>query len=157
MVVWIYGQPCSGKTTMAEKIYTHLFFNAIYQTHILDGDELRKLFKNNSYDRNGRIANINRAIDIATYENSLKYNVVASFVTPYKEMRSYLKEMLPNAFIVYLEYDASENRGREQNHVKDFDIPSENEFDLKINTSLVSEEETYNLIKKLLRDGKKLG
>jgi cytidylate kinase len=65
--------------------------------------------------------------------------------------------MLPNAFIVYLEYDASENRGREQNHVKDFDIPSENEYDLKINTSLVSEEETYNLIKKLLRDGKKMG
>ena len=139
---------------MAEKVYTHLFFNAIYQTHILDGDELRKLFKNNSYDRSGRIANISRAIDIATYENSLKYNVVASFVTPYKEMRSYLKEMLPKAFIIYLEYDASENRGREKNHVTDFDIPNEDEYDLKINTSQLNEEETYNLIIKLLKNGK---
>ena len=154
MVVWIYGQPCSGKTTMAEKVYTHLFFNAIYQTQLLDGDELRKLFKNNSYDRSGRIANISRAIDIATYENSLKYNVVASFVTPYKEMRSYLKEMLPKCFVIYLEYDASENRGREQNHVSDFDIPSEDEYDLKINTSQLNEEETYNLIIKLLKNGK---
>ena len=67
MVVWIYGQPCSGKTTMAEKVYTHLFFNAIYQTQLLDGDELRKLFKNNSYDRSGRIANISRAIDNRKY------------------------------------------------------------------------------------------
>ena len=148
MVIWIYGQPCSGKTTLAELTFIHNLGHAIYQTMNLDGDELRKLYKNNSYDRSGRIANITRAIDIAKFLDSEKYNVVASFVTPYKEMRDYLKELIPNnSLLVYLEYSSAENRGREQNHVQDFDIPTEQEYDLKLNTSELTIEECMNQIK----------
>jgi adenylylsulfate kinase-like enzyme len=151
MVIWIYGQPCSGKTTLAELTFIHNLNNAIYQTMNLDGDELRKLYKNTSYDRNGRIANITRAIDIAKFLDNEKYNVVASFVTPYKEMREYLKELIPNnSLLVYLEYSASENRGREQNHVADFDIPTEQEYDLKLNTSELTIEQAMDYIREAI-------
>ena len=134
MIVVLFGQPHSGKSTIAK---------VLENTFNIDGDKLRELFANKDYSREGRIKNLNRASDIAHFMNSMGVNIVLSLVYPYKEARDYLNSLTTDVKWVYLTYDGE--RGREGFHAKDFEIPSPEEA-LHINTSLYSIEETLNQI-----------
>ena len=109
----------------------------------IDGDKLRELFSNKDYSREGRIKNLNRASDIAVFINSIEANVILSLVYPYKEAREYLNELNQDVIWVYLTYN--EERGREANHVKDFEAPDQENV-LHLDTTELSEEETLNKI-----------
>ena len=135
MIVVLFGQPHSGKTTLAKQFSS--FKN-------IDGDELRELFANKDYSREGRIKNLNRASDIAHYLHKHGDNVVLSLVYPYKEARDYLRNLEPETKFVYLYYN--EQRGREQFHVKDFEIDLIQEEVWTLNTSMLSEEECVKQI-----------
>lgn len=128
MIIVLFGQPHSGKSTLAKQLN--------YKN--IDGDELRELFTNKDYSREGRIKNLNRASDIAHYLNSNGENVTLSLVYPYKEARDYLNSLTKDVIWIYLYYD--EERGRENFHVKDFDIPI-TENVLSLNTSYSSIKE----------------
>jgi broad-specificity NMP kinase len=134
MIVVLFGQPHSGKTTIAKEL--GIAFN-------IDGDKLRELFANKDYSREGRIKNLNRASDIAHYINSMHLDVTLSLVYPYKEARDYLNSLTDDVKWIYLTYDG--DRGREKFHVMDFDIPVDENV-LSINTSTTSLEETISLI-----------
>ena len=82
MIIVIFGQPASGKTTLAKKLMAEGF-------HHIDGDDLRDMFNNKDYSREGRIKNLNRASDIAKYLSYKGSNVVLSLVYPYEEARKY--------------------------------------------------------------------
>ena len=43
-IVWFTGLPCSGKTTLANKLQSYLFENNFLAV-VLDGDQIRKKFK----------------------------------------------------------------------------------------------------------------
>lgn len=118
MILVLFGQPHSGKSTIADEIIkrTSNYVN-------IDGDKLRELFVNKDYSKEGRIKNLNRASDIAHFLNSTGKNVVLSLVYPYKETRDYLNSLTDDVCWVYLTYTGE--RGRESYHVKDFDVPSE--------------------------------
>jgi len=135
MILVLFGQPNSGKTTLAKQFLS--FRN-------IDGDELRELFANKDYSREGRIRNLNRASDIAHYLHRHGNNIVLSLVYPYKECRDYLRSLEPEAKFVYLYYN--EQRGREQFHVKDFEIDLIQEEVWTLNTSMLSEEECIKQI-----------
>ena len=141
MVIVLFGQPCSGKTTLA---------NQIQADYYIDGDHLRNMFKNKDYSRQGRISNLNRASDIATYLHYNGNKVVLSLVYPYKEARDYLNSLVNDVFWVYLTYEGE--RGREANHVTDFDLPHYDDLNVMISTSATSEEESLDLIKKLINE-----
>lgn len=124
MIVVLFGQPHSGKTTLGRLLKQFLQLekhNWRTDVHHIDGDELRKLYDNTNYSREGRIANLNRASDIAAYLDSKGMDVVMSLVYPYLEARTYLNELVPNVKWIYLTYDGE--RGREKFHVTDFDYP----------------------------------
>jgi adenylylsulfate kinase-like enzyme len=133
MIIVLFGQPHSGKSTLAAKL----------DFHNIDGDNLRELFSNKDYSREGRIKNLNRASDIAHYINSVEDSVVLSLVYPYKEARDYLNSLTNDVLWVYLTY--SGERGRENFHVKDFDAPDEEDV-LCLDTSKLSIEECVNAI-----------
>jgi len=137
MIIVLYGQPHSGKTTLAYKLQENLFLNGQMTPPVIDGDEIREIFKNKDYSREGRIKNLNRISDIATYLQS-KYNlVIISAVYPIKEAREYLDSISNNVIWVHLEYN--EIRGREANHVKDFDVTkSDKNANIKLNTTLLN-------------------
>jgi len=105
MIIALFGQPHSGKSTIANQFPDHVN---------IDGDQLRKIFANKDYSREGRIKNLNRASDIAHYLNSIGKSVTLSLVYPYKEAREYLNSLTPDVRWVYLHYDGE--RGREGFH-----------------------------------------
>jgi adenylylsulfate kinase-like enzyme len=133
MIIVLFGQPHSGKSTLAAEL----------DAHNIDGDKLRELFSNKDYSREGRIKNLNRASDIAHYINSAGDSVVLSLVYPYKEARDYLNSLTSDVLWVYLTY--SGERGRENFHVKDFDTPDEEDV-LSLDTSKLSIEECVTAI-----------
>jgi gluconate kinase len=137
MIIVLFGQPGCGKSTLAQKLRDD-------QTWSIDGDELRALFKNTSYNRKGRLQNLNRASDIAHYMSSLGSDIVLSFVYPYKEARDYLNKLNTNVKWVYLTYEGE--RGRENFHVKDFEVPT-GERILHLDTSKLSITESVEAIK----------
>lgn len=133
MIIVLFGQPHSGKSTLAKELIGHN----------IDGDRLRELFKNTNYSREGRIQNLNRASDIAHYLNTSDTNVILSLVYPYTEARQYLNSLTDDIVWVYLTYEGE--RGRENFHVKDFESPI-NERILHIDTSKLTIEESINKI-----------
>lgn len=132
MIIVLFGQPHSGKTTLGELVRQFAQLKKHTEVHHLDGDALRKLYDNTDYSKEGRITNLNRASDIAAYLDSKGLDVVMSLVYPYIEARTYLNTLVPNVKWVYLTYDGE--RGREKFHVKDFDYPIGEDV-ITINTS----------------------
>ena len=143
MILVIFGQPASGKTTLAKKFIAEGF-------HHIDGDELRETFKNSDYSREGRIKNLNRASDIAHYLDKVKNsNVILSLVYPYEEARQYFIKLNRGVKWIYLIYQ--EDRGRDEFKVADFELPHMDDVDLILNTSVDSVEVCTDKIKNVCR------
>lgn len=145
MIIWIFGQPCSGKTTLG-----HLLIDNLKEQGkdpvLIDGDEFRKVFDDKNFGKEARIQNVQRAITVAKFLISKGHVVVCSFVTPYKSMRYDIKNTFEDAKFVYLTYEGE--RGRENYHVSDFEVPQRSEEDfLSLNTSKRSEQDCLSLIK----------
>lgn len=138
MIIVLFGQPHSGKSTIANEILkkTTTFVN-------IDGDKLRELFVNKDYSKEGRIKNLNRASDIAHYLNATGTSVILSLVYPYKETRNYLRSLTDDVCWVHLTYKGE--RGRENFHVKDFDHPVDEDI-LHLDTSSLSLDSCLQII-----------
>ena len=145
MIIVLFGQPHSGKSTIANEIIkqTSTFVN-------IDGDKLRELFANKDYSREGRIRNLNRASDIAHYLHSHGDNITLSLVYPYKEARDYLNSLTEDVVWVFLHYTGE--RGREQFHVKDFELNLLKENVLSLNTSELSVDQCVDQINKYVNN-----
>jgi adenylylsulfate kinase len=132
MIILIFGQPASGKTTLSEELADR-FLGSDYKKNIvkIDGDAWREVTKNKDYSREGRMANLKGAFDMAIYLDRQGFTCILSFVTPYAELRQYLSENA-KTIQVYLEYN--EDRGRNNYFVKEFEEPDTKDC-LCLNTS----------------------
>jgi len=120
MITLLFGQPHSGKTTIANSLQTRLFIEYGNHIPIIDGDEIRDIFKNKDFSKEGRLRNLQRISDIATFLSQKYPHVIISAVYPYKEARDYLRELNSNhVLMVELQYILE--RGRENFHVKDYE------------------------------------
>jgi adenylylsulfate kinase-like enzyme len=146
MIIVLFGQPHSGKTTLAQKLESNYY---------IDGDHLRTMFKNKDYSKQGRINNLNRASDIATYLHYNGNDVIVSVVYPYKEARDYLNSLVPDVMWVYLHYEGE--RGREEFHVKDFELNLLEEKVLPLNTSNLSIEDCITKIQNYINENSSKG
>ena len=121
MIVVFYGQPSSGKTTLAKLLQETIFLQNQPTPVIIDGDEIRSIFKDTDYSKEGRLKNLKRISDIATFLDS-KYNlVIISAVFPSQVAREYLDGICDNVLWVHL-FNV-DLRERQEFHVKDFDLP----------------------------------
>ena len=135
MIYWITGQPGSGKTTLAKSIMELRYFSDWYH---IDGDDIRELFDNKDYSKEGRMKNVLLAQQLAQYLHSKGKNVLVSLVSPYKEQREFFKEKLGNVIKEVYLY-TSEVRGREQFFVQDYEPPTENYIDMCTDNITVAE------------------
>ena len=133
MIIWLTGQPGSGKTTICKRI----LWDKPGVFHI-DGDDLRDLFDNKDYSENGRRKNIELAQQIAEYLYKKGKDVVVSLVSPYKDQRDKFKEKMGDK-IVEVYVHTSEIRGREQFFVDDYEPPKENYIDMCTDNITVAE------------------
>lgn len=147
MIVVFFGQPCSGKTTLCKEFYSWMRDYLPVRIHYMDGDKFRGIFRNKDYSKQGRIANLNLASNIAKYERSLNEVVLMAFVFPYEECRAFLDTLEKKVMWVYLHYDKSnEIRGREDFWVDDFEVPNSSEYDLILDTSKLSIDECLDSV-----------
>ena len=125
MIIWLTGQPGSGKTTICKEI-SELKDNRIFH---IDGDDLRDLFDNKDYSEQGRRKNIELAQQISHYLTNKGKDVLVSLVSPYKDQRDKFKEKMGDNLVeVYVH--TSETRGREDYFVKEYVQPTEKYLDL---------------------------
>ena len=84
MILWLTGQPGSGKTTLAKEIISKFNNDKVIN---IDGDDIRDVLDNKDYSERGRRKNIQFAIDMAKVMESKGYLVVVSLVSPYRDLR----------------------------------------------------------------------
>lgn len=97
-IFWLTGLPCSGKTTIAKELAKNI------HAEILDGDDIRKIIKNDDFSLEGRK---NHMMSVAEFASILsKYNnVIVSLVSPIKSVREEIKKRYPNLTEVYIYAD----------------------------------------------------
>ena len=97
-IFWLTGLPCSGKTTIAKELAKNI------HAEILDGDDIRKLIKNDDFSLEGRK---NHMMSVAEFASILsKYNnVVVSLVSPMKSVREEIKKKYQNLIEIYVYAD----------------------------------------------------
>jgi len=148
MIILLFGQPASGKTTLANELLTnqspHLRLENIIN---IDGDKWRAITKNKDYSKEGRFRNLKGAFDMALYLEKEGYTPILSFVTPYQELRDYLKLNAKDLIQVHLTYHG--DRGRNDRFAADFELP-DNEI-VTIDTSKLSILKSVRIILEALR------
>ena len=93
-IVWLYGRPCAGKTTIANQIAERLS-SAGYQVITLDGDELRaSINRDLTFSPEDRNENIRRSAEMAGILAKKGFIVVCSFVTPTNQLRNLVRQIL---------------------------------------------------------------
>jgi adenylylsulfate kinase-like enzyme len=141
-IYWFTGQPASGKTTLVNNLLNHF---GKENTIIIDGDDLRDIFQNKDYSEVGRRKNIERAQDIAQFLDKKGFTVLVSLVSPYKDQREDFKNR-EDVIEVYVH--TTEDRGRNQFHVENYETPTENFIDLDT-TDKTETDSYYEILKKL--------
>jgi len=153
------GLPLSGKTTIADGVYKELQKLDIPIERI-DSKDIRELIANIGYTREDRNRHIHRISHLIKTLQNNSISTVASFVTPYKESRKIVREMVRNNIVVYVKADIETCKKRDykgvyakaisgelQNFTGISDIYEEPEYaDIVIDTDNVSVEDAIKQI-----------
>lgn len=147
MIYLFTGQPGSGKTTLGKKLQMWLQTdkkNWRKSVFHIDGDQLRELFPNTDYSKEGRYKNITKAFDIAKYLNNNGNDVVISLVSPYRELREQFKS---ECKVTEIYCHTKKIRGREDKFTLDYEPPIEFFVDLDTSENL---DDTFKKLIKIL-------
>ena len=125
MIIWLTGQPGSGKTTLAGWLKAHYYNNGI----IIDGDDIRDVYQNKDYSEEGRRKNIEKAQDLALFLHHKNLIPIVSLVSPYRDQRELFKQKLGDDIKEF--YIHTTNiRGKESFHVENYEPPLDNFVDI---------------------------
>ena len=110
--LWFTGLPLSGKTTIADKVYKELEKLQIPLERI-DSKEIRELIPDIGYSREDRNRHMHRIGNLIKTLQNNSISTVASFVSPYKESRKAIREMVKNNVVVYIKADIKSCKERD--------------------------------------------
>ena len=102
--LWFTGLPLSGKTTIADKVYEELQKLQIPLERI-DSKDIRELIPDIGYSREDRNRHMHRIGNLIKTLQNNSVSTVASFVSPYRESRKAVREMVKNNVVVYVKAD----------------------------------------------------
>ena len=100
-VIWFTGLSAAGKTTMATSLADKLDILGHKVEH-LDGDLVRKMFPGTGFTREERDMHIKRIGYLAAMLEKHDVFVVASFISPYREARTFVRSQCNNFIEVYV-------------------------------------------------------
>ena len=99
---WFTGLPCSGKTTVADRVAEMLMERGL-KVERLDGDIVRKgLTSDLGFSKEDRDENIKRVTFVAKLLTRNGVAVLATFVSPYRERRLKSREEIGEFVEVYV-------------------------------------------------------
>jgi adenylylsulfate kinase len=104
-VVWITGIPLSGKTTIGNALYEKLQKEGI-KVQRLDSKDVRALFPEVGYTKEERNEHIKRVGYLASILERNGVSSVASFISPYKESRDFVRKNIKNFVEIYTKASA---------------------------------------------------
>jgi adenylylsulfate kinase-like enzyme len=142
MIYWLTGQPGAGKTTLVKMLYTHLH---PLKPMIVDGDDIREIFNNKDYSEAGRRKNVELAQHLAHFIHNKGGVALVSLVSPYKDQRDSFKKLIGDDNIKEIYVHTTEERGREQFFVENYQPPTENFIDCD-----TTEDNEFQSYRKLL-------
>lgn len=154
--IWLFGLPCSGKTTLAEGLIGP-------RTVHLDGDYLRNTLNSDlGFSKEDRTENLRRAAGVAQALNEQGFDVVASFITPYRSQRELIAETIEDVSFVHVSapVDVCEERDVKGMYERarkgeiegftgidaPFEEPKNEETEVEIRTATHSKEESLEKI-----------
>lgn len=134
MIIWITGQPATGKSTLALGLKNKLTPKSCL---IIDGDTFRQETNNQDYSKAGRRLNVERIMMKALEENSHYDYVIVSAVSPFIDQRNWIKQKTPTKEICL-----TSTRQKEGRMVEYYLAPLENY--IHIDTDNISIDETLS-------------
>lgn len=112
-VIWLCGLAGSGKSTLATTLSELLrakFDNVIY----LDGDEIRELLGNFSYDKKGRVQVALWYSRLAKFLSKQGQIVIVSTISLFNEVYEFNRKNLQNYYEIFVECDFDELKKRDK-------------------------------------------
>jgi adenylylsulfate kinase len=91
----------SGKSTIAERVYQDLVRRGVAAEYI-DGDALREVFPNTGFTRAEREEHLRRTGYMASRLAAHGVTVIASFVSPYRNSREFIRKLCGNFAEIYV-------------------------------------------------------
>jgi adenylylsulfate kinase len=108
VTVWFTGLPCSGKTTIADKLAS-ILRDTGKKVERLDGDIVRKgLTRDLGFSKEDRDMNIERVTFVAKLLTRNDVIVLATFVSPYRERRRQTRMEIGEYIEVYVKASLEE-------------------------------------------------
>ena len=89
-MLWFTGLSGSGKSTIAVRVHEELKRRGV-DVEYIDGDALREVFPNTGFTRAEREEHLRRTGYMASRLAAHGVTVVASFVSPYRESRDFIR------------------------------------------------------------------
>ena len=99
--LWFTGLPLSGKTAIADKVYKELEKLQI-PIERLDSKDIRDVVPDVGFSRDDRNRHMKRVGHLIKTLQNNSIPTVASFVSPYKESRKAIRDMVKNNIVVYV-------------------------------------------------------
>lgn len=100
-VLWFTGLPVSGKSMLADTVYEELRKNG-RKMERLDGERVRQLFPKTGFSKQERIQHVERIGHLSSILVKNNITVVASFISPYKESRQFVRKISTNFIEIYI-------------------------------------------------------
>jgi adenylylsulfate kinase len=100
-VLWFTGLSGSGKSTIAERVHQELVRRGV-DVEYIDGDALREVFPKTGFTREEREEHLRRTGYMASRLAAHGVTVVASFVSPYRESRDFIRRLAAGFVEIYV-------------------------------------------------------
>ena len=162
--LWFTGLPLSGKTSIADKVYEEL--QKLYiPIERLDSKDIRDVVPNIGYTREDRNRHMKRVGHLIKTLQKNSISTVSSFVSPYRESRKAIREMVTNNVVVYVKADIETCKQRDykgvyekamkgelQNFSGINDIYEEPQYaEIVIDTDIIDIEKSVQIIVKYIK------
>ena len=98
--LWFTGLSGSGKSTIATRVHEELVRGT--EVEYIDGDALREVFPTTGFTRADREEHLRRTGYMASRLAAHGVTVVASFVSPYRESRDFIRRLCPGFVEIFV-------------------------------------------------------